>query len=65
MLIFQGMGVTEMASILTQQSLSNECNDNEPMLQPHPDQTDTIDGEFLFIYITTIDKPMKPSQAFL
>ncbi|XP_035441167.1 protein tramtrack, beta isoform isoform X8 [Spodoptera frugiperda] len=40
----QSMGVTEMASILTQQSLGNECNDNEPMLQPHPDQTDTIDG---------------------
>ncbi|XP_050562770.1 sex determination protein fruitless isoform X23 [Spodoptera frugiperda] len=39
----QSMGVTEMASILTQQSLGNECNDNEPMLQPHPDQTDTID----------------------
>ncbi|XP_047026215.1 sex determination protein fruitless isoform X4 [Helicoverpa zea] len=39
----QGMAVTEMASILNQQSLSNECNDNEPMLQPHPDQTDTID----------------------
>lgn len=48
MLIFQSMGVTEMASILTQQSLGNECNDNEPMLQPHPDQTDTIDGEFFF-----------------
>ncbi|XP_075976058.1 sex determination protein fruitless isoform X3 [Anticarsia gemmatalis] len=40
----QGMGVTEMASMLTQQSLSNECNDSEPILQPHPDQTDTIDG---------------------
>ncbi|XP_049693176.1 sex determination protein fruitless isoform X3 [Helicoverpa armigera] len=40
----QGMAVTEMASILNQQSLTNECNDNEPMLQPHPDQTDTIDG---------------------
>ncbi|XP_075976059.1 sex determination protein fruitless isoform X4 [Anticarsia gemmatalis] len=39
----QGMGVTEMASMLTQQSLSNECNDSEPILQPHPDQTDTID----------------------
>ncbi|CAB3250668.1 unnamed protein product [Arctia plantaginis] len=40
-----GIG-TEMASMLanTQQSLNNECNDNEPILQPHPDQTDTIDG---------------------
>ncbi|XP_068625972.1 protein bric-a-brac 2 isoform X1 [Battus philenor] len=39
-----GMGVNEMASMLTQHSLSNECNENETMLQPHPDQTDTIDG---------------------
>ncbi|XP_068625988.1 protein bric-a-brac 2 isoform X3 [Battus philenor] len=38
-----GMGVNEMASMLTQHSLSNECNENETMLQPHPDQTDTID----------------------
>lgn len=47
MLIFQGIG-TEMASMLanSQQSLNNECNDNEPILQPHPDQTDTIDGKF-------------------
>lgn len=41
-----------MASILNQQSLGNECNDSEPMLQPHPDQTDTIDGEFFSIYPT-------------
>ncbi|KAL4711408.1 hypothetical protein ACJJTC_016162 [Scirpophaga incertulas] len=39
-----GMGVTDMASMLTQANLSNECNESEPMLQPHPDQTDTIDG---------------------
>ncbi|KAL0881635.1 hypothetical protein ABMA27_001461 [Loxostege sticticalis] len=39
-----GMGMTEMASMLTQASLTNECNESEPMLQPHPDQTDTIDG---------------------
>ncbi|CAH0399144.1 unnamed protein product [Chilo suppressalis] len=39
-----GMGVADMASMLTQSNLSNECNENEPMLQPHPDQTDTIDG---------------------
>ncbi|KAL0832044.1 hypothetical protein ABMA28_001538 [Loxostege sticticalis] len=38
-----GMGMTEMASMLTQASLTNECNESEPMLQPHPDQTDTID----------------------
>lgn len=41
------MGVSEMASMLTQHALSNECNDNDQMLQPQPDQTDTIDGEFL------------------
>ncbi|CAK1579314.1 unnamed protein product [Parnassius mnemosyne] len=39
-----GMGVNEMASMLTQHPLNNECNENETMLQPHPDQTDTIDG---------------------
>ncbi|CAH2040483.1 unnamed protein product, partial [Iphiclides podalirius] len=39
-----GMGVNEMASMLTQHPLSNECSENETMLQPHPDQTDTIDG---------------------
>lgn len=38
------MGVNEMASMLTQHS--NECSENETMLQPHPDQTDTIDGKF-------------------
>ncbi|XP_063827520.1 sex determination protein fruitless [Ostrinia nubilalis] len=40
-----GMAVTDMATMLTQGSLNNECNESEPMLQPHPDQTDTIDGE--------------------
>lgn len=39
------MGVNEMASMLTQHPLSNECSENETMLQPHPDQTDTIDGK--------------------
>ncbi|KAM3966930.1 LOW QUALITY PROTEIN: sex determination protein fruitless [Aphomia sociella] len=39
-----GIGVSEMASMLTQHPLSNDCNESEPMLQPHPDQTDTIDG---------------------
>ncbi|XP_013173945.1 PREDICTED: sex determination protein fruitless isoform X3 [Papilio xuthus] len=38
-----GMGVNEMASMLTQHPLGNECSENETMLQPHPDQTDTID----------------------
>ncbi|XP_046967108.1 sex determination protein fruitless isoform X4 [Vanessa cardui] len=37
------MGVNEMASMLTQHSMSNDCNDSEPIMQPHPDQTDTID----------------------
>ncbi|XP_060802028.1 sex determination protein fruitless isoform X6 [Amyelois transitella] len=34
----------EMASMLTQHPLGNECNENEPMLQPPPDPNDTIDG---------------------
>ncbi|XP_049693174.1 broad-complex core protein isoforms 1/2/3/4/5 isoform X1 [Helicoverpa armigera] len=55
----QGMAVTEMASILNQQSLTNECNDNEPMLQPHPDQTDTIDGENY-----GVDENKKPWEPF-
>ncbi|XP_026485580.1 protein bric-a-brac 2 isoform X1 [Vanessa tameamea] len=38
------MGVNEMASMLTQHPMSNDCNDSEPIMQPHPDQTDTIDG---------------------
>ncbi|XP_052748727.1 sex determination protein fruitless isoform X3 [Galleria mellonella] len=38
-----GIGVSEMASMLTQHPLGNDCNESEPMLQPHPDQTDTID----------------------
>lgn len=42
--MFQAMGVTEMASMLTQHQLSNDCNDDQ-ILQPQPDQTDTIDGE--------------------
>ncbi|XP_049870742.1 sex determination protein fruitless isoform X4 [Pectinophora gossypiella] len=39
------MGVTEMATMLTQHSMGNDCNDSDPILPPHPDQTDTIDGE--------------------
>lgn len=46
--VFQTMGVTEMASILTQHALNNESNESEPLLPPHPDQTDPIDGEFFF-----------------
>ncbi|XP_038221706.1 protein tramtrack, beta isoform isoform X2 [Zerene cesonia] len=38
------MGVNEMASMLTQHTMSNDCNDTEQIIQPHPDQTDTIDG---------------------
>ncbi|XP_026330522.1 sex determination protein fruitless isoform X4 [Hyposmocoma kahamanoa] len=37
------MGMTEMATMLNQHSLGNDCNDSEPILQPQPDQTDTID----------------------
>ncbi|XP_053606028.1 sex determination protein fruitless isoform X7 [Plodia interpunctella] len=33
----------EMATMLTQHSIGNECNENEPMLQPPPDPNDTID----------------------
>lgn len=40
------MGVNEMASMLTQHSMNNDCNESEPIMQPHPDQTDTIDGEW-------------------
>lgn len=40
----QGLPVADMATMLTQQGHNNECNDNEPILHPHPDQTDTIDG---------------------
>ncbi|XP_063389325.1 sex determination protein fruitless-like isoform X5 [Cydia fagiglandana] len=40
-----GMGVPpEMAAMLSQQHpLNNEGGDGEPLLPPHPDQTDTID----------------------
>ncbi|XP_045496658.1 protein tramtrack, beta isoform isoform X2 [Colias croceus] len=38
------MGVNEMASMLTQHPMSNDCNETEQIIQPHPDQTDTIDG---------------------
>lgn len=56
----QGIGVTEMASMLSQQSqLNNECNDNEPILQQHPDQTDTIDGENY-----GVDENKKPWEPF-
>lgn len=41
------MGVTEMASILNQHQLGNDCNDGEQILQQQPDQTDTIDGKCL------------------
>ncbi|XP_045496660.1 sex determination protein fruitless isoform X3 [Colias croceus] len=37
------MGVNEMASMLTQHPMSNDCNETEQIIQPHPDQTDTID----------------------
>ncbi|KAJ0177767.1 hypothetical protein K1T71_006640 [Dendrolimus kikuchii] len=40
----QSIGVSDMVSMLSQHTLSNDCNEGEPMLQPHPDQTDTIDG---------------------
>ncbi|XP_063635274.1 sex determination protein fruitless-like isoform X2 [Cydia splendana] len=42
-----GMGVPpEMAAMLSQQHpLNNEAGDGEPLLPPHPDQTDTIDGD--------------------
>lgn len=45
--MFQAMGMTEMASMLTQHQLGNDCNDGDQILQPQPDQTDTIDGECL------------------
>ncbi|CAH2040484.1 unnamed protein product, partial [Iphiclides podalirius] len=54
-----GMGVNEMASMLTQHPLSNECSENETMLQPHPDQTDTIDGENF-----GVDENSKPLEQF-
>lgn len=48
------MGMNEMASMLSHPVLNNECNDNEQMLHPQPDQTDTIDGEFfLHLYWMT------------
>lgn len=43
---FQAIGVTEMASMLQQHALSNEGTEGDQMLPPHPDQTDTIDGEW-------------------
>ncbi|VVC97765.1 unnamed protein product [Leptidea sinapis] len=48
------MGVTEMASMLTQHPMGNDCNETEQMMQPHQDQTDTIDGEY---YGDENDKP--------
>lgn len=48
--MFQGMGVSEMASMLTQHPINNECNESEPIMQPHPDQTDTIDGELVLLF---------------
>ncbi|XP_030027429.2 protein bric-a-brac 2 isoform X5 [Manduca sexta] len=41
----QNMGGAEIASMLSQHPISNECNDSEQILPPHADQTDTIDGE--------------------
>ncbi|XP_061385442.1 sex determination protein fruitless isoform X4 [Danaus plexippus] len=38
-----GMGVNDMASMITQHSMNNDCNESEPVMPPHPDQTDTID----------------------
>ncbi|XP_028033350.1 sex determination protein fruitless-like isoform X5 [Bombyx mandarina] len=40
----QNIGVTDMASILSQPPINNDCNESEPSLPPHPDQTDTIDA---------------------
>ncbi|CAG9579823.1 unnamed protein product [Danaus chrysippus] len=40
-----GMGVNDMASMITQHSMNNDCNESEPAMPPHPDQTDTIDGD--------------------
>ncbi|XP_061385440.1 broad-complex core protein isoforms 1/2/3/4/5 isoform X2 [Danaus plexippus] len=40
-----GMGVNDMASMITQHSMNNDCNESEPVMPPHPDQTDTIDGD--------------------
>lgn len=39
-----------MASILQHHPLSNESSENDQMMPPHPDQTDTIDGESFAIY---------------
>ncbi|KAG6441396.1 hypothetical protein O3G_MSEX001775 [Manduca sexta] len=39
----QNMGGAEIASMLSQHPISNECNDSEQILPPHADQTDTID----------------------
>ncbi|KAI5646939.1 BTB/POZ domain-containing protein [Phthorimaea operculella] len=39
------MNVSEMASMLSQHQMSNDCSDGEPPLPPHPDHTDTIDGD--------------------
>ncbi|XP_072929224.1 uncharacterized protein fru isoform X2 [Epargyreus clarus] len=54
-----GIGVNEMASMLSQQNMTNECNESEPLIQPHPDQTDTIDGESY-----GVDENSKPQDHF-
>nr|CAG7465063.1 fruitless [Ephestia kuehniella] len=48
----------EMATMLTQHPLGNECNENEPMLQPPPDPNDTIDGEYY-----GDDENIKPQES--
>ncbi|XP_053606024.1 broad-complex core protein isoforms 1/2/3/4/5 isoform X5 [Plodia interpunctella] len=50
----------EMATMLTQHSIGNECNENEPMLQPPPDPNDTIDGEYY-----GDDENIKPQESFM
>ncbi|XP_037976080.1 broad-complex core protein isoforms 1/2/3/4/5 isoform X2 [Plutella xylostella] len=53
------IGVTEMASMLQQHALSNEGTEGDQMLPPHPDQTDTIDGE-----MNEGDENCKPLELF-
>lgn len=55
----QNIGVTDMASILSQPPINNDCNESEPSLPPHPDQTDTIDGDNF-----GVDENKKPWEPF-